>query len=37
MKKLFALTSIASAIAILALIAACQTVATNQGELAASK
>src|SRR5438046_8705329 len=37
MKKLFTLTSIASTIAILALIAACQTVATNQGELAASK
>src|SRR2546429_3951806 len=37
MKKLFTLTRIASTIAILALIAACQTVATNQGELAASK
>src|SRR5213595_73174 len=37
MKKLFTLTSIISAIAIVALIAACKTVATNQGELAASK
>src|SRR5216117_1002144 len=37
MNKLLKLTSIASTIAILALIAACQTVATNQGELAASK
>ncbi len=37
MKKLLSLTSIVSTIAILALIAACQTVATNQTELAASK
>ena len=37
MKKLLTLTSLVSGIAVLALIAACQTVATNQGELAASK
>src|SRR6266700_4144069 len=37
MKKLLTLTSIASTVAILALIAACQTVATNQTEIAASK
>ncbi len=37
MKKLFTLTSITSTIAILALIAACQTVATNQAEIATSK
>ena len=37
MKKLFVLTSIASIGAVLALMAGCQTVATNQAELAASK
>ena len=37
MKKLFRLTSIVSAMAVLALVAGCQTVATNQAELAASK
>ena len=37
MKKTSNLTSIASAMAALALIAACQTVATNNAELAASK
>ena len=37
MKKLLTLTSIASSVAVLALIAACQTVATNNAELAASK
>ena len=37
MKKLSTLTSIASTVAVLALIAACQTVATNQAELATSK
>jgi hypothetical protein len=37
MKKLFTLTSIASAMAIVALITACQTVATNNAETAASK
>jgi hypothetical protein len=37
MKKLLTLTSIASTIAVLALIAACQTASTNQAELAASK
>src|SRR6266481_6011796 len=37
MKKLFTLTSIASAMAIVALITACQTVATNSAETAASK
>src|SRR5947207_9396833 len=37
MKKISNLTSIASAMAALALIAACQTVATNNAELAASK
>src|SRR5438034_10133305 len=37
MKKISNLTSIASAMAALALIAACQTVSTNQAELAASK
>jgi len=37
MKKLLTLTSIASTLAILALVAACQTVATNQSEIAASK
>jgi len=37
MKKLFTLTSIASIGAVLALMAACQTVATNQAELTASK
>src|SRR5213596_1503498 len=37
MKKISNLTSIASAMAALALIAACQTVATNDAELAASK
>src|SRR5216684_2268666 len=37
MKKLLTLTSIVSSIAILALVAACQTVATNNAEIAASK
>jgi hypothetical protein len=37
MKKLLALTGIVSATAILALVAGCQTVATNQAELATSK
>ena len=37
MKKISILTSIASTMAALALIAACQTVATNNAELAASK
>src|SRR5436190_24153606 len=37
MKKLLTLTSIASSVAVLALIAACQTVATNNAEIAASK
>jgi len=37
MKKLLTLTDIVSATAILALVAGCQTVATNQAELAASK
>jgi long-subunit acyl-CoA synthetase (AMP-forming) len=37
MKTLYMLTSLASAIAVLALITACQTVATNQAELTASK
>jgi len=37
MKKLLTLTSIASTVAVLALIAACQTVATNNTEIAASK
>jgi hypothetical protein len=37
MRKLSTLTSIASAVAILTLMAACQTVATNNAELAASK
>ena len=37
MKKLLALTTIASATAILALVAGCQTVATNSSEIAASK
>jgi hypothetical protein len=37
MKKISNLTSIASTMAALALIAACQTVATNNAELAASK
>jgi len=37
MKKLLTLTSIASSVAVLALIAACQTVATNQAEIGASK
>jgi hypothetical protein len=37
MKKLLTLTSIASTIAVLALITACQTVATNQAEIGASK
>jgi hypothetical protein len=37
MKKLLTLTSIAGIGALLALMAACQTVATNQAELAASK
>src|SRR5438874_12438752 len=37
MKKLLTLTSIVSTVAILALMAACQTVATNNAEIAASK
>jgi hypothetical protein len=37
MKKLLILTSLVSGMAVLALIAACQTVATNQAELATSK
>jgi hypothetical protein len=37
MKKISNLTSIASTMAVLALIAACQTVGTNNAELAASK
>ena len=37
MKKLLTLASIASTMAVLALITACQTVATNQAELIASK
>src|SRR2546425_12351617 len=37
MKKLFTLTHLVSGMAVLALIAACQTVATNQAELATSK
>jgi Tfp pilus assembly protein FimT len=37
MKKLLALTGIVSVMAILALVAGCQTVATNQAELATSK
>jgi long-subunit acyl-CoA synthetase (AMP-forming) len=37
MKTLYMLTSLASAMAVLALITACQTVATNQAELTASK
>src|SRR5712675_3679172 len=37
MKKLLTLASIASTMSVLALITACQTVATNQAELAASK
>src|SRR5438034_6890875 len=37
MKKISNLTSIASAMAALALTAGCQTVSTNQAELAASK
>src|SRR5213594_4360123 len=37
MKKLLTLTSIASTVAVLALIAECQTVATNNAEIAASK
>jgi long-subunit acyl-CoA synthetase (AMP-forming) len=37
MKKLYIPTSIASAMAVMALITACQTVATNNAELTASK
>jgi hypothetical protein len=37
MKKLLTLTGIVSAMAMLALVAGCQTVATNQAELATSK
>ena len=37
MKKLLTLTSIISTMAVLALMAGCQTVATNQAELATSK
>src|SRR5207245_11227395 len=37
MKKLLRLTSIASTVAVLALITACQTVATNNAEIGASK
>ena len=36
-KKLLTLTSIVSAMAVLALVAGCQTVATNNAEIAASK
>jgi len=36
-KKLLTLTTVATAMAVLALITACQTVATNDAELAASK
>src|SRR5947209_17473342 len=37
MKKLLSLTGIVSAMAILALVAGCQTAATNQAEIATSK
>src|SRR5882724_9393604 len=37
MKKLFTLTSIASTVAVLALMVACQTVATNNAAIAASQ
>jgi hypothetical protein len=37
MKKLYIATSLASALAVMALITACQTVATNNAELIASK
>ena len=37
MKKLLTLTSIVSAMAILALVAGCQTMATNSSEIASSK
>jgi len=37
MKKLLTLTSLVSGVAVLALVAGCQTVATNQAELATSK
>jgi hypothetical protein len=37
MKRLLTLTSIASTVTVLALIAACQTVATNNAEIAASQ
>jgi hypothetical protein len=37
MKKLLSLTSIVSAVVVLALIAGCQTVATNNAEIAASR
>ncbi len=37
MKKLLTLTSIVSAMAVLALVTGCQTVATNSSEIAASK
>ena len=37
MKKLLTLTSLVSGMAVLALVAGCQTVATNQAELATSK
>src|SRR5437773_9035903 len=37
MKKIYILTSLASAMAVMALITSCQTAATNQAELTASK
>src|SRR5258708_40027432 len=37
MKKLLTLTNLVSGVAVLALVAGCQTVATNQAELAISK
>jgi len=37
MKKLYVLTSLASAMVVMALITACQTASTNQAELTASK
>src|SRR5258708_34142381 len=37
MKKLLTLTNLVSGVAVLALVAGCQTVATNQAELATSK
>ena len=37
MKKLLTLTNLVSGVAVLALVAGCQTMATNSGEIAASK